>query len=99
MTDRFNPKSEHRVDYPTDRGGVCESWREDCDGSLGQCIQKAFEDYPTEPYSMFSAFMGIGSGRNSNTFVKCIGRRCGLSAGRRVTGSAPGYDQPCPAGF
>lgn len=39
------------------------------------------------PIPPFSAFTGIGSGRNSNTFVKCIVRRCGLSAGRRVTGS------------
>jgi RHS repeat-associated protein len=96
---RPRPDSQMRRDYPTDRGGTCESWREDCDGGLGKCMQRAFENYPVEPYRVASPFFGVGSGRNSNTFVKCIARKCGLSASRRVTGSAPGYNQPCPTGF
>ena len=94
-----SPTSSHRRDDPSDRGGTCESWREDCDGSLGQCIQRNFELYPVENYSEISAPTKFGSGRNSNTFVKCLAKKCGLSASRRTTGLAPGYYQPCPGGF
>jgi RHS repeat-associated protein len=96
-----SPRSQPRVNDPSDVGGTCESWREDCwpDGRVGDCIQRAFEQYPVESYSEISAPLQIGSGRNSNTFVKCIARKCGLSAGPRVTQNAPGYHQPCPPGF
>ncbi|MGZ8708935.1 MAG: hypothetical protein ACXW28_01820 [Thermoanaerobaculia bacterium] len=78
----------------------CEDWREDCEGEVGKCLQKNFEDYPIEGYSEVTANLGWPfSGRNSNTFVKCLAKKCGLSAGPRVTGKAPGYNQPCPAGF
>jgi uncharacterized protein RhaS with RHS repeats len=93
--------SQPRRNDPSDIGGTSGSWREDCtpNGAAGDCIQRAFEQYPAENYSEVSAPLGIGSGRNSNTFVKCLARKCGLSAGPRVTQNAPGYNQPCPSGF
>ena len=98
--DEPNPDTQLRREDPSDKGGTCESWREDCDGDLGKCLQKNFEKYPVEGYSEVSANLGGPfSGRNSNTFVKCLTKKCGLSAGPRVTGQAPGYNQPCRSGF
>lgn len=95
-----NPVSQLRRDDPSDKGGTCETWRQDCSGDLGKCIQKNFEVYPVEGYSEASANLGWPStGKNSNTFVKCLGMKCGLSAGLPVIANAPGYHRPCPAGF
>lgn len=86
-------------DEPSDKGGVCESWTPDLDCSMGKCLDKAMQNYPVEPYSEIGANLGVGTGRNSNTFAKCLASKCGFSAGPRVVSDAPGWSQSCPAGF
>ena len=89
---------------PTDVGGVCESWSPDPDCKLGQCLDRAAQAYPTEPYSdaaaPLSSWVPMPRGsRNSNTAAKCVAAKCVLSAGDRVVGGAPGWHQGCPPGY
>jgi RHS repeat-associated protein len=86
-------------DHPDDKGGVCESWRPDPCGDLERCLARASRRYPLHRYSDAFANVGIPGFRNSNTFAKCVATSCGVSAGDRVTGEAPGWTQSCPAGF
>ena len=88
-----------QVNEPSDRGGVCESWKSDISCTLDKCLQQTYARYPVEPYSDVFANLGIGNGRNSNTFAKCLATKCGFSAGPGVVGDAPGWSQPCPGGL
>ena len=84
----------------TDTGGTCETWRlDDSCGRLASCVDQASRQYPIERYSDVAANLGLFGGRNSNTFAKCVSRKCGISTGMGVTEKAPGWQQPCPAGF
>jgi RHS repeat-associated protein len=83
-------------DDPTDTGGTCTPWRPDPDCKLDSCLSNAAANYPPAPYSVFSAIFGIGSGRNSNTFVNGITTRCGIYVEPSTRGDSPGWYQPRP---
>jgi RHS repeat-associated protein len=89
------PDVNDRSDRPTAPGTQCGPWYPDCSG----CLDRAMQNYPTEDYSEWDAPRGQGTGRNSNTFVRCMLRRCGLGDANGATREAAGYDQPCPSGF
>jgi hypothetical protein len=88
----------YRMNDPSDEGGICSNWKPDpCPNN--DCFTRESAKYPLEPYSFVGANTnGAGfSGRNSNTFVKCIMQRCDVPfVDTRVTRNAPGWYQPCP---
>ncbi len=88
-------------DERSDTGGGCTPWRPDPDCQLDRCVQSAAAAYPLELYSFWSAVTGIGSGRNSNTFVNTLATYCGIYVDPWLhtdgpIGSAPGWYQPQP---
>jgi hypothetical protein len=88
-----------RMNDESDKGGTCTPWRPDpCDG-LDRCLKTSAPRYPVEPYSYVFANLGIGRGRNSNTFAKCMAQKCGIYVDPYVHQHAPGWYQPCPGSF
>ena len=77
------------------RGEHCGPWMRDCSG----CLNRELNRYPREDYSEVSAPLEIGSGRNSNTFVRCMLRKCGIDLPQQPTRGAVGWDQTCPPGY
>ncbi len=88
---RFNDRS--------DTGGTCTPWRPDPCEKLDQCLTDGTRRYPIERYSYVRAPLGILSGRNSNTFAKCLSAKCRIFVDMRVWSDAPGWGQPCPGSF
>lgn len=85
-----------RPNDPSNQGGRCTPWRPDPTCDLAMCFARATARYPVEDYSYIGANIGIGSGRNSNTFTRCVTARCGLYVNPDVFKDAPGWYQPCP---
>ncbi len=72
----------------------CGQWHKDCSG----CLDLAMKNYPIEDYSVAEAPLGVFSGRNSNTFVRCMFKKClPYVANPFHTDNAAGWDQPCPS--
>jgi RHS repeat-associated protein len=85
------------INYPDDKGGACGPWKPDpCPAN--KCFDKETLQYPREEYSQVSANFDAGfAGRNSNTFAKCLLRKCGVPyVDPGLIDRAPGWWQPCP---
>jgi len=97
---RQNGQGVFRLDEPSDFGGTCGPWTPDPDCLTDDCVQNAAQDYPLENYSEVSANIGIGKGRNSNTFARCVAVSCGVSLPdlEQQGIHAPGWGRSCPPG-
>lgn len=72
----------------------CGRWYRECSG----CLTQAMRNYPIEDYSVMQAPLGFGRGRNSNTFARCILKKCLPEIKAPFhTLEAAGWDQPCPS--
>jgi len=88
------PRKNDKSDIP-DPSTRCGPWYPMWDS----CLDDAIGKYPIEDYSEFDAPTGSGTGRNSNTFTRCMVKRCGLPYANGFSSNAAGYYQPCPPGF
>ncbi len=95
----------YRMNDPSDTGGQCSPWRSDPCGRLETCARSNSAQYPVERYSYVFANLGIGNGRNSNTFASCVASKCGIYVDpythldQTFRLRAPGWYQPCPGNF
>lgn len=100
-----NGKGEPLKNREPKGGARCTKWfPESCDEN--SYWTDAMNRYPVEDYSRVNAnrtYFGMSarSGRNSNTFARCLWKRCGPSLHPSdtmgVIDLAPGWTQPCPA--
>ena len=79
-----------------DQGGCGPWFKTGC--TADSCLNKASVNYPVESYSI-AAGANVGSGRNSNTFVRCMANKCKLPIQPLDPIRAAGWTQECPAGF
>jgi hypothetical protein len=91
------PQEDHDDDR-MGQGEVCGPWQPETCGTR-VCLDTGLETYPVEDYSVVRAGARRGSGRNSNTFARCLAEKCGLPLQPRDPGRATGWNQPCPSGW